>query len=1494
MNRPADSSAAPDTALEENPDPAGQLRRTVRQLEAELAQRIELEKALEESEQRFRNLVEGSIQGILVQRDWKPLFVNAACARMFGYRSAEEMLAACDLDTHIAPHDRERLREYARHRLTSTSALAEYEFDAVSKNGAPLRLRSTVALIQWSKQTAYQCIFVNVTESKRRLEVLEQSQARLSALFDNMPLKIILKDKEGRFQAVNRAVEEAFGMSAGVLLGKTAYDLLPPVTAEQFQAQDLKALAENRTVTSEGDVLHPDGSVRTEFMIRFPIKGDHGASAALGLIAVDITERKKMESALKESEERLRSIFANMPLEVSVKSAEGRYLVVNRAFCNSLGLDESNLVGKTTHDVFPSKHADLLHRFEQEVLAKGESDTREYNFVDPGGIRRIVRYTKFPFPYGESGLPCVATFAMNVTEQRRAETALRESEERFRNLIEGSIQGILIHRNSRPLFVNEAYAQIFGYDSPEEILALDSLEALIAPHDRERRQRYFDARMSGDSVPSRYEIDAVRKDGSVVTLENSVRVVNWMGAPAIQSTVVDVTERRRTMDALKDSEEKFRNLIEGSIQGIFIHRDWTPLFINESYARIHGYDSVDELLSLETMESLFATYEVKRLSKIRNDRMSGKPAPDSYEYDAVRKDGSIITLQNLVRVVTWGGQSAIQNTVFDITDLKRAERALLESEERLTDFSQAASDWFWETDNEYRFTYLSERFETISGMERKKFLGRRRFDIAPLQPDKNTWIKHLEDLRHRRPVRDFTYWTGDDESGGRWFRINGIPVFDDAGKFRGYRGTGIDVTEEVEQDSRARTAEQRFLEALAHVSDGYALFDATDSLVVCNDTYRRMQGRCVAAKIRTGMTFEELMRVNLGCKTVTDAIGREDAWLQERLARHQNPKDPFEVRRPKNVWYRVREERTSDGGTILLESDVTDIKQRENALQESEQRFKDFAETAADWFFETDADLRFTFVSERHSQLTGFNPADIIGKTRREIFGGSLLEDAEKLEQHFADLEAHRPYEIELKLGRQDGEIRILRFSGKPVHGPNGAFLGYRGSGRDITEAKRLEEQMAYQASHDSLTGLVNRHELERRLARILEPEGGASVEHALCYLDLDQFKVINDTCGHIAGDELLRQLGALLGRQVRKRDTVARLGGDEFGILMEHCPVDQATRIANAVRSAIEDYQFAWEQRTFRIGASIGVVPIGAVGGSVTDVLRAADGACYVAKEQGRNRVHVYRPDDVALARRRGEMQWVARLHEALEFDRLALFLQPIVSVKEEFNAPIDFQQCKHFEILLRIEDDDGGFISPSSFLAAAERYNLATRLDRWVVNAALRWMSQTAKAGKEIELCSINLSAQSLGDAGFLEYLVNLLQVADVERRSVCFEITETSAIANLNKATQFMNTLKNLGCRFALDDFGSGLSSFAYLKNLPVDYLKIDGTFVKDIATDPIDFAMVRSIADVGKVMGKDIIAEYVETEEVLAKVRSIGIDYAQGFYIGSPVPVHLSEK
>ena len=443
----------------------------------------------------------------------------------------------------------------------------------------------------------------------------------------------------------------------------------------------------------------------------------------------------------------------------------------------------------------------------------------------------------------------------------------------------------------------------------------------------------------------------------------------------------------------------------------------------------------------------------------------------------------------------------------------------------------------------------------------------------------------------------------------------------------------------------------------------------------------------------------------------------------------------------------------------------------------------------------------------------------------------------------------------------------------------------------DITEAYKLSQQLSYQASHDVLTGLVNRREFEIRLEVLLHENKGSGEEHALCYLDLDQFKIINDTCGHLAGDELLRQLGELLQTKVRKKDTLARLGGDEFGVLMENCSLEQAQHVAQNLRELVEGFQFVWIDKRFSIGISIGLVPIDDRGGDATDILSAADAACYAAKDAGRNRIHVYHTKDADLAIRRGEMQWVSKINEALDENRLRLYLQPIISL-------FDDDEKKHYECLIRMIDEDGKIILPGAFLPAAERYDLSVKLDRWVFDSVYTWMASHSGKRKRMTYCAINLSGHSLSNEEFLDYIADRLDEGQVSPANICFEITETVAISRLTNAIRFMEILKKKGCSFALDDFGSGVSSFGYLKNLDVDYLKIDGMFVRDIATAPIDLEMVRSINEIGHVMGKKTIAEFVENKETLACLKELGVDYAQGFYVGKPraikVPLIRSEN
>jgi len=433
-----------------------------------------------------------------------------------------------------------------------------------------------------------------------------------------------------------------------------------------------------------------------------------------------------------------------------------------------------------------------------------------------------------------------------------------------------------------------------------------------------------------------------------------------------------------------------------------------------------------------------------------------------------------------------------------------------------------------------------------------------------------------------------------------------------------------------------------------------------------------------------------------------------------------------------------------------------------------------------------------------------------------------------------------------------------------------------------LQSLSQRQSELSYQASHDKLTGLYNRNEFDRRLNQFLETSKKEDVSSTLCYMDLDQFKVINDTCGHIAGDELLKQIAQTLKSQLRESDFIARLGGDEFGVLLHGCYEDDAIMISNKLLKAVSSFHFLWEGKPFQIGVSIGVVPITAQSVSANDVLSAADVACYAAKDKGRNEVHLYEPDDLELQRRRGEMVWVSRIREALTNNSFRLYQQEIIPVEHNKH------EKKRYEILLRMVDDEG-IITPTTFLGAAELYGLMMEIDIWVISNTIDWMARNAEIVDDIGLIAINVSGQTVTSIKFLNKVKKIIKQSGIDTNKICFEITETSAIGNFDGAVKFIDTFRDMGCHFALDDFGSGMSSFSYLKNLHVDYLKIDGSYVKDMVNEPIDRAMVEAVNQIGHAMGIKTIAEFVESEATLGALSVIGVDYAQGYCICEPAPL-----
>ena len=569
--------------------------------------------------------------------------------------------------------------------------------------------------------------------------------------------------------------------------------------------------------------------------------------------------------------------------------------------------------------------------------------------------------------------------------------------------------------------------------------------------------------------------------------------------------------------------------------------------------------------------------------------------------------------------------------------------------------------------------------------------------------------------------------------------------------------------------------------------------------------------------------------------------------------------------------------------TIHRQDEVGSLAADFNSMMaDVERRFKTAFDSPAIGMFLVDENRAIYQINQSFAKMLGYDKNDLDRKLIREI---SHPDDQEIGLYQFEDLKAGRIdyYQIEKRYLHKDGHAIWALCSVSVVRDGDDRYQHAITHVQDITEAHQLSTELSYQATHDSLTSLVNRREFEIRIESSLTTAQRDDREHAICYLDLDQFKVINDTCGHVAGDELLRQISNLLRSKVRSNDTIARLGGDEFGLLMEGCPLVQAQRVAETLRTAIEDFQFVWDDIRFRIGVSIGVVPINGESSSVTEVLQQADTACYAAKDKGRNRVHLFLREDEELAKRRGEMRWVTEIQAALEADRFRLYVQPIVPVR------LTESGYEHYEVLIRMIDTNGDEIPPGAFLPAAERYGLAARIDRWVLSRLLEWLANNPTVAERISMYSVNLSGLTLADELFLGYAINLLNESQVPTSKICFEITETAVISNLSQATRFISTLKDLGCLFALDDFGSGLSSFAYLKSLPVDYLKIDGMFVRDVHIDPINRALVKSINDVGKVMGKRTIAEFVENNDVLEVLAELNVDYGQGYGIGKPFPL-----
>ena len=580
----------------------------------------------------------------------------------------------------------------------------------------------------------------------------------------------------------------------------------------------------------------------------------------------------------------------------------------------------------------------------------------------------------------------------------------------------------------------------------------------------------------------------------------------------------------------------------------------------------------------------------------------------------------------------------------------------------------------------------------------------------------------------------------------------------------------------------------------------------------------------------------------------------------------------------------INDEHQGFEGTIR---DVTDSKGAAEALFQEKERLHVTLESIGDGVITTDIKGTVVYMNPIAERMTGWRETEAKGIALADVM--KIIDETNSrplnlpLHKWLRDGKHGKLSNPAILKNKKDDRTSTIELSGSPIRDSNGKVIGAVLVFHNVTKLRTLAKQLSYQASHDALTGLINRTEFETRVQHAIRSAQNEDKQHALFYVDLDQFKIVNDTCGHHAGDELLKQVTALMQDKLRASDTLARLGGDEFGVLLVGCDITHAEKVAENIRSAVEKFRFVWEDHIFRIGTSIGLVSISRETQSLTELLSAADSACYVAKEGGRNMVHTYTRDDEAVAKQHGQMQWKERIQKALEEDRFELHFQPIAAVSGIQGKGM----CG--EILLRMIDEnkdaENQLIMPGAFMPSAERYQLMPEIDRWVIKNTLEALSEKLPI-ETWDTCFINLSGQSLSDPKLLDFILAHLKRYKVPGKYLCFEITESAMIANFENANRLIAILKKMGCRFALDDFGSGVSSFVYLKNLSVDYLKLDGEIVKDVTSDKAGYAMVHAINQVAHVMDMKTIAEHVETQGIFDALKRLGADFAQGFGIAYP--------
>ncbi|MFG6462035.1 EAL domain-containing protein [Roseateles sp. DXS20W] len=935
--------------------------------------------------------------------------------------------------------------------------------------------------------------------------------------------------------------------------------------------------------------------------------------------------------------------------------------------------------------------------------------------------------------------------------------------------------------------------------------------------------------------------------------------------------------------SLGESQARFRALSDASPLGVFAtDQEGNCTYTNAKWQEIYGLSLADSLgkgwastLHPDDKGTVFGEWQRAALSGGEFDM----------EFRILHPSGGERYVRSRARAVqsSAGQVTGYVGSVEDVTEARAIQVRLLAKQRRLAGVIEGTGVGTWEWNLQTGQVSLNEKGMLIAGSCTAQFGTLRanhwRDSIHPDDRKRAETLleKHVAEgteryeceLRVRQPA-----------GGWIWILERGrVLSWTADGKPEWMFGTQLDITARKEQEEALRKSEA-LMNRTGEVAGvgGWELDLASGSLMWTAQT-RIIHG------VPPDYTPTLDTAINFYAPEARPAI---QAAVQRSMATGQGWDLELPLVRADGtpIWVRAvgGVEFEGDKPVRLLGAfqDITQRRALHTELADQHELLKVTLQSIGDAVITTDRDGRVTWLNPVAERMTGWINAEAIGQPVGIVFHIVNEETREPTENPVAtclDQGKVAGLANHTVLISRQGEEFGIEDSAAPIRSEGGEILGVVLVFHDVTEQRRLSGEMTFRATHDALTGLVNRAEFESRLRRVLNKAHEDRSEHALMYLDLDQFKLVNDACGHSVGDQLLQQVSKLLAESVRARDTLARLGGDEFAVILEHCSADQAQRVAQQICERMDDFRFVHDGKRFRIGASVGLVPLDHRWGTAAAVMQAADTSCYAAKEAGRNRVHAWFDTDAAMRARHGEMQWASRIEQALDENLFVLYAQRITSLG-------DPESGVHAEVLLRMQDSDGNVVMPGAFLPAAERFHLASRVDRWVLKAVIDYLHVPGVISSVSSL-NVNLSGQSIGDRAFHRQALEMLEGAgEAICRSLCLEITETAAVTNMADAAVFIQQVRALGIKVALDDFGAGASSFGYLKSLPVDYIKIDGQFIRDVVDDPLDEAAVRCFVDVARVVGVKTVAEFVDRPAVKDMIRAIGVDFAQGYLLHRP--------